>query len=255
MAENKLNKEQLQAIRHKKGPLLVIAGAGTGKTTVITERIKYLIHEELARPEEILALTFTEKASREMEERIDIALPYGYANMWVLTFHSFCERILRREALQIGLDPRYKLMTSAETVQLIKTNLFKFKLNYFRPLGNPYKFIDGMIQHFSRLQNEDINPQEYLKWAKKEKDTKWLQLANAYRTYEEIKVKEGLMDFGDLITKTINLFPKRPNVLRQYQKQFKYILIDEFQDTNYARNHLALLLSKKYKNITIVGDA
>lgn len=260
---NTLNKEQLQAIKHKSGPLLVIAGAGTGKTTVITERVKYLIERNLARPDEILALTFTQKAAEEMQERIDIALPYGYTNMWILTFHSFCERILRREALQIGLDPRYKLMTQAETVQLIKNNFFKFKLNYFRPLGNPYKFIDGMIQHFSRLQDENITPGEYLKWAyhlsKKDYEEKeiikWQELANAYRTYEELKVREGLMDFGDLITKVIQLFKDRPNVLKEYQKQFKYILIDEFQDTNYAQNELALLLAKtKNENITVVGD-
>src|SRR3989304_3687452 len=102
----KLNKEQLQAINHKKGPLLIIAGAGTGKTTVITERIKYLISKNLAKPSEVLALTFTEKASREMQERVDIALPYGYTQMWISTFHSFCDRILRAEALHIAIDPR-----------------------------------------------------------------------------------------------------------------------------------------------------
>src|SRR3990167_6689669 len=153
--ERILNRHQLEAIRHKKGPLLIIAGAGTGKTTVITERIKFLIEKDLAKPSEILALTFTEKAAREMETRVDMAMPYGYTQMWISTFHAFCDRILRREALHIGLDPRYKLMTEAETVQLIRSNLFKFDLNYFRPLGNPTKFIAGMIQHFSRFQDED----------------------------------------------------------------------------------------------------
>lgn len=262
----RLNKEQLAAIKHGEGPLLVIAGAGTGKTTVITERIKNLIEKGLARPEEILALTFTEKAAKEMEERVDIALPYGYTNMWIMTFHSFCERVLRQNALHIGLDPRFKLTTEAETVQLIRENLFSFKLKYFRPLGNPYKFIDGIIQHFSRLQDEDINASEYIHWAKSnfqnpifKKDNKveadkWLELANAYKIYEELKVQKGYMDFGDLITKTLKLFRDRPNILKEYQKQFKYILIDEFQDTNYSQNQLALLLSKKNKNINVVGD-
>src|SRR5260221_6044572 len=256
MAEGKkLNKEHLQAIKHGNGPLLIIAGAGTWKTTVITERIKYLIEKKLARPEEILALTFTEKAAREMETRIDIALSYGYTNMWVMTFHSFCERILRQNALHIGLDPRFKLTSEAETTQLIRKNLFKFKLNYFRPLGNPYKFIGGMIQHFSRLQDEDINTRDYVAWAKKQDDEKWFELANAYKTYEELKIKNGLMDFGDLITKTLKLLRDRPNVLKEYQKQFKYILIDEFQDTNYSQNCLAILLTKKTtQNITVVGD-
>src|SRR5258708_6943410 len=258
-SDKKLNKEQLQAIRHGSGPLLIIAGAGTGKTTVITERVKYLIEKGLAKPEEILALTFTEKAVREMEERIDVALSYGYTNMWVLTFHSFCERVLRQQALHIGLDPRFKLTSEAETTQLIRKNLFKFKLNYFRPLGNPYKFIGGMIQHFSRLQDEDINPQDYLKWATRlRKDAvevkKYKELASAYKTYEELKIKNGLMDFGDLITKTLKLLRDRPNILKEYQKQFKYILIDEFQDTNYSQNKLAILLANKEQNINVVGD-
>ena len=256
-----LNEEQLEAIKHKTGPLLIIAGAGTGKTTVVTERIKYLILGKLAKPNEILALTFTEKAAREMENRVDVAMPYGYTQMWISTFHSFCDRILRQEALQIGLDPRYKLMSEAATTQLIRNNLFKFDLDYFRPLGNPNKFIGGMLQHFSRLQDEDISPSDYLAWLKKQKSKmdkgewkKYNELASAYRTYDELKIKEGVMDFGDLITKTLKLFRDRPNVLKQYQNQFKYILVDEFQDTNYAQNELAILLSGKAKNITVCGD-
>ncbi len=273
MDKNKLNKEQLQAIKHKSEPLLIIAGAGTGKTTVITERIKYLVLGGFAKPSEILALTFTEKAAREMETRVDVALPYGYTQMWIMTFHSFCDRILRDNALHIGLDPRYKLMTEAEAVQLIRFNLFHFDLDYFRPLGNPTKFVGGMLQHISRLQDEDIAPVEYVEWVRTQKSKfknqkynskiktdkgleikKWKELAGAYKTYDELKVKEGVMDFGDLIVKTLKLFRKRPNVLGEYQKKFKYILIDEFQDTNYAQNELALLLSRKHKNITVVGD-
>ena len=124
--EVKLNKEQLKAVTYKKGPLLIIAGAGTGKTTVVTERIKYLISENKVKTSEILALTFTEKASREMEERVDVAMPYGYTQMWISTFHSFCDRILRAEALHIGLDPRYKLMTEATSIQFVRRNLFNF---------------------------------------------------------------------------------------------------------------------------------
>ena len=115
-----LNEEQKEAVEHKKGPLLIIAGAGTGKTTVITERIKHLIGTGLAKPEEILALTFTEKSAVEMENRVDMALPYGTFGMWISTFHSFCDRILRSEALSIGLSPHYKLMTEAESFLLVK---------------------------------------------------------------------------------------------------------------------------------------
>lgn len=268
--DKKLNKEQVEAVRYKKGPLLIIAGAGTGKTTVITERIKYLIQKDLAKPSEILALTFTEKASREMEERVDVAMPYGYAQMWISTFHSFCDRVLRAEALHIGLDPRYKLMTEAETVQFIRRYLFEFDLNYFRPLGNPTKFISGMMQHFSRLQDEDIVPNEYLGWTEKQKNKKtkklseeekveiekWEELAKAYKKYEELKVKEGVMDYGDLIVKTLKLFRDRPNVVQEYKRKFRHILVDEFQDTNVAQYELLKLLTppKNNGNLTVVGD-
>ena len=261
----KLNKEQHDAIKFGEGPLLIIAGAGTGKTTVITERIKYLIFSKKARAEEILALTFTEKAAREMEERIDVVMPYGYTQMWVMTFHSFCDRILRREALHIGLDPKYKLMTEAESIQLLRSNLFKLDLNYFRPLGNPNKFLSGMLQHFSRLQDEDVSPNDYLEWVKKQKSKsqedkieieKWKELSKAYKAYDEIKVKESVLDFGDVIVKTLKLFRDRPNILKEYQKQFKYLLVDEFQDTNFSQYELLKLLAnpKKNSNITTVGD-
>lgn len=267
MAKNtsnlKLNKEQIEAIKSGDGPLLIIAGAGTGKTTVITERIKYLILGKKAKPSEILALTFTEKAAREMEERVDISMPYGYTQMWIMTFHSFCDWILRREALHIGLDPRYKLMTEAESVQLLRKNLFKLDLNYFRPSGNPTKFISGMLQHFSRLQDEDVSPVDYVAWVKSQKAKtedekvelqKWMELSKVYKQYDELKVKDGLMDFGDLIVKTLKLFRDRPNVASEYRNQFKYLLVDEFQDTNYAQNELVKLLVGKTGNVTVVGD-
>jgi DNA helicase II / ATP-dependent DNA helicase PcrA len=280
--ERKLNKEQKGAVEFGTGPLLIIAGAGTGKTTVVTERIKYLISSGKAKPTEILALTFTEKASREMEERVEISLPYGIPQMWISTFHSFCDRILRAEAINIGYDPGYKLMTEAETIQFFRRHLFEFDLKYFRPLGNPTKFISGMIQHFSRLKDEDISPNQYLKWVNsklslgnsrdkiiknselrndkddekedKEEKEKYLELANAYRLYEELKVKEGLADYGDLITNTLKIFRSRTKILKNYQEQFKYILIDEFQDTNFAQNEMAVLLAGAKKNITVVGD-
>ncbi|MBI3379507.1 ATP-dependent helicase [Candidatus Gottesmanbacteria bacterium] len=267
--EKKLNKDQLKAIKHGKGPLLIIAGAGTGKTTVITERVKWLISQKMAQPGELLALTFTEKAAREMEERIDIALPYGYTQMWITTFHAFGEKVLRQEALQIGLDSGYKLMTAAEEIIFLRKNLFKFDLNYFRPLSNPNKFIEGILQHFSRLKDEDISPIQYVQWVQNQKSKiknqkldenikleidKYFELANAYKTYEELKFKEGVMDFSDLISNTLKLFRVRKNLLKEYQNKFKFILIDEFQDTNFAQNELAILLTGNAKNITVVGD-
>ncbi len=245
--DKKLNPQQLEAIQHKSGPLLIIAGAGTGKTTVVTERVKWLIAENLAQPSEILALTFTEKAAKEMQERIDVAMPYGYTQMWVMTFHSFCDRILRDEGLSIGLDTGYKLMTEADSVDLLRRHLFDFELQEYRPMGNPHKFVAALLQHFCRLQDEDVIPEEYLKHSKDE-------LSQAYKKYTELKIKESVLDFGDLISYTLKLFRTRPNILKKYQDKFKYILVDEFQDTNYAQNQLVNLLTGKEQNLTVVAD-
>lgn len=263
----KLNKEQLEAVTHKTGPLLIIAGAGTGKTTVITERVKHLVSTNVAQTSEILCLTFTEKAASEMEARIDEALPLGYTQMWVLTFHGFCDRVLRESALHIGLDPNYRLMSTAESLDLLRANLFELGLDYFRPLGNPTKFLFGLHQHFSRLQDEEVTPDTYIEWAESEVKSaakgeeddklnakKWLELANAYKKYDEIKTVNSVMDFGDLIAKTLLLFRERPNILKEYQVRFPYILVDEYQDTNYAQNELTKLLAGKKGNITVVGD-
>lgn len=258
--ERILNAQQKKAVEFGDGPLMIIAGAGTGKTTVVTERIKYLITSGKAKPEEILALTFTEKAAREMEERTDKMLPYGYTQMWISTFHRFCDRILRSEAIHIGLNPGYRLLTDADATMILRKNLFSFDLDYFRPLGNPTKFIGGMLQHFSRLKDEDVSPDEYLHWAKKFKSDenlevqKYKELAGAYKVYEGIKIKEGVMDFSDLIANSLSLFRQRPNVLKEYQERFKYILVDEFQDTNIAQNELVRLLCNKKQNITVVCD-
>lgn len=256
--KKKLNPQQLEAISHLKGPLLIIAGAGTGKTTVITERIKYLILKKNILSSQILALTFTDKAAREMEERVDVAMPYGYTQMWISTFHAFCDRILRDDAHAIGLDPGYKLISESESILLLKENIFDMGLNFFRPLGNPTKFLDALLVHFSRLKDEDISPTEYINWAKnqklKEEKEQYLELANSYKKYEELKIKESVMDFSDLISNTLLLFRQRKNILKKYQDQFRFILVDEFQDTNYAQNELAIALAGDDKNITVVAD-
>lgn len=256
--ERILNREQLEAIRHEKGPLLIIAGAGTGKTTVITERIKHLIVDKNYNPGSILALTFTDKAAYEMQERVDILMPYGYTNLWIYTFHSFCDRILRDEAHTIGLDSSYKLISESESVLLMRKNIFNLGLKTFRPLSNPTKFLDALLTHFSRLKDEDITPQEYIEWAEKQKNLEdkqqYEELADSYKRYEDLKIKESVMDFSDLISNTLLLFNKRPNILKRYQGQFKFILVDEFQDTNFAQNELAIMLAGESKNITVVAD-
>lgn len=260
MQETNLNTEQKKAVNHSKTPLLIIAGAGTGKTTVISERIKRLITEEKVQPQEILAVTFTEKAAKEMEERIDQSLPFGYTQTWIMTFHSFCDRILKNEAINIGLNPSFKLISEAEAIQLIQNHLWDISLKYFRPRGNPTRFIAGLYNHFSRLKDEDISPIQYENWLKKEPVTddnaKWKELIIAYKFYEELKTKEGVMDFSDLISNTLDLFRKRKTILKHYQQNFKHILVDEFQDTNIAQYELIKLLTPKgtKPQLTVVGD-
>ncbi|MFZ2664008.1 MAG: UvrD-helicase domain-containing protein [Patescibacteria group bacterium] len=274
--ETQLNEDQTKAIKHKTGPVLVVAGAGTGKTRVITERIRYLVQEQKVNPQEILALTFTEKASQEMILRIGDVMPLGYEEPWVYTFHSFADRLLKTEGLEFGLDPSYKILSSPDQWLLLRKNLFDFDLKYFRPLGNPTKFISAILKFISRLQDENISPKEFREFISKsnkkiddkEEIQRWEELAHVYERYEELKIASSKLDFGDLITWTIKLFKERPNILRKYQDQFKHILVDEFQDTNYAQYELVKLLfpandkknsskeENKYKDrsLLVVGD-
>ena len=260
MSDYILNKEQQQAVEYNKGPLLIIAGAGTGKTSVIIEKIKYLVKKKLAKPEQILALTFTEKAAAEMEERVDRAMPYGYFQMSISTFHAFADQVLKENGYQIGLSLNFRLMTEAETIIFLKQNLFLFKLKYFRPLGNPNKFLEALLQHFSRLRDEDVSPDDYSKWTKileeKIEKEKYQELAQAYQTYQKLKLKDGLMDFADLVYYLLQLFRRRTDVLKQYQQQYPFVLVDEFQDTNIAQYQLIKFLcpTKKNPHLTIVAD-
>ncbi len=256
----KLNKEQKEAVTHGKGPLLIVAGAGTGKTTVITQRIVYLISQRLAKPEEILAVTFTEKAAEEMEERVDRLLPYGYLDLWISTFHSFCEKVLRDYSLDIGLPADFKILDQTTSWIFVYRNFDKFKLNYYKNLGNPTKFVKSLISHFSLCKDQNIYPEEYLEYAKKTKNKerqekeRLIEVAQAYKTYQDLLLENGFLDFGDLINYCLKLFKERPRILEEYRKKFKYILVDEFQDTNFAQYELVKTLSNPRKNLTVTAD-
>lgn len=247
-----LNPEQKQAVTHRDGPLLIIAGAGTGKTSVITRRIAYLIEQKLAQPHEILALTFTDKAAGEMEERVDLLLPPGYYDYWISTFHAFCQRILEQHALDIGLSNSFRLLDEIQQWIFVKQNFERFSLQYYKPLGSPNRHIDSLLDHFSKCKDELITPEAYLQYARslpKEDEAsaqeaqRLFELGEAYSTYQQLLLDHEYLDFGDLINYTIRLFRDRPQILKHYQNQFKYILIDEFQDTNYAQYELIKLLS------------
>ena len=247
-----LNQEQQEAVSHDQGPLLIIAGAGTGKTTVITRRVAWLIDQALARPDEILALTFTEKSAGEVEERVDKLLPYGYVDLWISTFHSFCERILQSHALDIGLPNQFKVFDQTGQWLLVRKNLDKFSLNYYRPLGNPTKFIHALLEHFSRCKDEEVYPEDYLKHAEElilnsdsaefirsntnlsKKEIKEAltaevkrteEIADAYHAYQQLLLDNDALDFGDLINYCLKLLRERPLILGKYRQQFKYILV------------------------------
>lgn len=266
-----LNQEQREAVTTTEGPLLIIAGAGTGKTTVITRRIAHLIEQKLAKPSEILALTFTEKAASEMEERVDVLVPYGYVDTWISTFHAFGNRILQENALDLGLPPDFQVLTHPQQILFFQQNLFSFELDYYRPLSNPAKFIAALLSFFSRCKDEDIDPSDYKKFVEGLRNKKASQLGltepekkvevarneelyRAFQHYEDLKKGAGKLDYGDQISLCLKLFREKPSILKRYREQFKYILVDEYQDTNYAQNELVRLLVGEKGNLCVVGD-
>ncbi len=264
-----LNDEQRAAVIHGTGPLLIVAGAGTGKTAAVTRRIAWLIAARRAKPSEILALTFTDKAAAEMEERVDVLVPYGYTDITISTFHAFGDRILREHALDVGLPPDFRVLSRPEQVIFLKERLFALPLAYYRPLGDPTRYVEALIALFSRAKDEDVSPQEYRAHAERvaqaavehpddaelaDAARQQAELAGAYETYQALLAKEGLVDFGDQITLPLRLLRGRPAVLRKYQERFAYILVDEFQDTNYAQFQLVQLLAAGHRNVTVVGD-
>ncbi len=252
-----LNAEQQSAVQHDKGPMLIIAGAGTGKTRVITERILELIRSEKAVAGEILALTFTEKASNEMAERVEAGMPLSYEQLHIRTFHSFSEHILREAGLEIGIDPGYRILDQIQQWFFVKKYFYEFELDYYRPVGNPNRFIYSVLSHISKLKDELVSPDAYIKYASRlegEEGEKMLEIANFYKKYQELIIANNYLDFGDLTYFALELLQKRESVLGRYQDQFKYVMIDEFQDTNYAQFQLVLFLAKKHNNIVVVGD-
>ena len=282
-----LNDAQRRAVTHGDGPLLIVAGAGTGKTTVITSRVAWLITQGKANANQVLALTFTDKAAGEMEERIDRLVPYGTVDLWVSTFHGFCQRILASHAVDIGLPGNFRLLNATQQWLLAREHLDDFKLKYYRPLGNPTKFIHALISHIARAKDEAVSPDDYLRFARElqlnadadhfvkqilsdeeraqltakeirelavQEIAKITEVAEAYHVYQRLLLDQGRMDFGDLITYTLQLFRRRPKLLAQYRAQFAYMLVDEFQDTNWAQYELVKLLAESKRNITVVGD-
>lgn len=260
-----LNPAQKEAVTHGQGPLLIIAGAGTGKTKVITHRIAYLIGSKSAKPEEILAVTFTEKAANEMEERVDLLIPYSYSFVEISTFNSFGERVLRNYGIELGYPPDFKLLDDVEQAIFFREHLFQLPLDYYRPLSSPTKYIQDLLAIIKRIKQEDINPDEYVEFSQKllkeasdnvEKESalKHLEMAKVYKKYQEILKNGGKIDFEDQVLLVVELFRRRPSILKEFQNKYKYILVDELQDTNYIQFELLKLLASKHNNLTVCGD-
>lgn len=241
-----LNDRQREAVFFTEGPLLILAGAGSGKTRVLTHRIAYLIDQVQVNPWNIMAITFTNKAAGEMRERVDNLVGYGSESVWVATFHSTCVRILRRYIDRLGYDTRFTIYDSDDQKTLMKDVCRQLDID-----TKQYKerMLLGAI---STAKNELISPQEYGMNA--QGDYTKQKISQAYTRYQEQLRSNNALDFDDLIMKTVELFQNCPDILDSYQERFKYIMVDEYQDTNTAQFKLINLLAGKYKNLCVVGD-
>ena len=243
-----LNEQQREAVCHTEGPVLILAGAGSGKTRVLTHRTAYLIEECGVNPYNIMAITFTNKAAGEMRERIDKLVGYGSESIWVSTFHSTCVRILRRHIDRIGFDTNFTIYDSDDQKTLMK-DICK-RLNVDTKI---YKE-KSLLAAISHAKDELISPEEYATRAAASGDYAKKKQAEIYREYQEALRKNNALDFDDLIVKTVELFRVDAQVLDYYQERFRYIMVDEYQDTNTAQFELVSTLARKYKNLCVVGD-
>lgn len=241
-----LNDMQKEAVLHTEGPLLILAGAGSGKTRVLTHRIAYLIEEKGVNPWNILAITFTNKAAEEMRERVDKLVGFGSESVWVSTFHSTCVRILRRYIDRLGYDTNFTIYDADD-----QKTLMKDICKYLQIDTKIYKerALLGMI---SSAKDEIITPEEYELQA--EGDFGRKKVAAVYKEYEKQLRANNALDFDDLLLKTVQLLKTQPDVLENYQQRFRYIMVDEYQDTNTVQFEFVHLLAKKYRNLCVVGD-
>ena len=248
-----LNPQQLEAVKHNKGPLLILAGAGSGKTRVLTHRIAYLIDELDVNPWNILAITFTNKAAKEMRERVDNIVGYGSENIWVSTFHSTCVRILRRYIDCLGYDKNFTIYDTDDQKTLIRD-----VCKYLNIDTKTYKE-RSLLSAIYSAKDELITPERYEREA--QGDLTKSKYASVYKEYQKRLKQNNALDFDDLIFKTVELFENHKEVLEYYQKRFKYIMVDEYQDTNTVQFKLISTLASRRNedgeiehNLCVVGD-
>ena len=240
---DKMNPQQKEAILTTEGPLLVMAGAGSGKTRVLTHRIAYLMSEKQVSPYNILAITFTNKAAREMKERVEKLIGERGKDVWISTFHSMCVRILRRDIDLIGYDLNFGILDDADQLSVIKTVMEDLNLD---PKRQSPKYF---LSQISNAKNELKTPSDLNKEFENE------DVIRVYEKYQQTLFKNNRVDFDDLLMLTVHLFEKHPEVLSFYQNKFQYIHLDEYQDTNHAQYKIVTLLAEKFRNICVVGDS
>ena len=241
-----LNEQQRQAVYHTEGPLLILAGAGSGKTRVLTHRIAYLIDEKGVNPWNILAITFTNKAAGEMRERVDQIVGFGSESIWVSTFHSTCVRILRRFIDRLGFDTNFTIYDTDDQKTLMRDICKHLQID-----TKIYKE-RNLLAAISAAKNEMVTPQEYRLRA--EGDFGRQKIASVYEEYEKQMQANNALDFDDLLVKAVQLFQTQPDVLDYYQERFRYIMVDEYQDTNSVQFQFVSTLAAKYRNLCVVGD-
>jgi len=261
-----LNEEQLRAVTHGEGPLLIVAGAGTGKTQVLTRRIAWLIATKRARPEQILALTFTDKAAAEMESRVDMLVPYGQVGATIATFHAFGDRLVREHAIELGITSQLRVGTRADMLVFLRERLFELELERYLPLGEPDRHLDALLSLFDRAGDYDVSPERYRAFAEslassarddaeRDRAAGEIEKARAYTNYQRLLLESGRVDFGAQIGLALRLVRERAYLRRELQDTYRWILVDEFQDTNHVQfEFVRLLAGEGRRNLTVVGD-
>ncbi len=242
---SKLNKEQQEAVLASEGPVLILAGAGSGKTRVLVHRIAYLIDVCGVAPYNILAITFTNKAAEEMRQRVDDMIGFGAGEIWVMTFHACCVRILRRHAEEIGFTRYFSIYDRDDQESVMKDILKRRKID---PKVISHK---AVLNAISSAKDELITPEKY---ARLNKEWGQVKIADLYAEYQDKLKENNAMDFDDLISRTVALFEERPDILELYRRKFQYISVDEYQDTNTAQFRLVKLLADEHRNLCVVGD-
>src|SRR5215208_1716355 len=261
-----LNRSQRGAVTHPGGPLLVIAGAGTGKTRTITARFAWLV-EQGAAPDEVLALTFSSPAAAEMRERLEALIESPYEDLHVSTFHAFCSRLLADEALEVGIDPFFSPVTPADRLALLLERLEELSIRHHEIRGNPAPLLASFVSRIDRLKDEMVSCADYRAYAERLVDAagddddaaranaaRELEFAGLYADHDRLLAERGALDFGDLIVRAFRMLHEKPHVRERLSRRFRHVLVDEYQDTNFAQGMLLRLLVEEHQNVTVVGD-